>query len=349
MKKIAFLAAVAATLCTVACMVSCNKNDVPETPVPDQEIPAQNAEDEDLCELTVRVNMGEVKTKMVGDLPSNLTSSIYDIQVLVFRPDGYLDAFGATHSNWENGELELEKTVKCSKGEREVYVLLNCPDLSAVGTKTEFLASSATLYDEYAKYHQFIGSDEVSLPAESAVNIEVHRIAARVVIDKITRAFTVSAYANATFTVKKIYLTNVVGSINYGGDTPGTWYNKRSHTGGVNGIMDNLNAAILNNESYETRHFFQAFPNPTEEDSTSSTWCPRHTRLVVEAQLGNDTFYYPITLPVLESNKSYEITELILTRIGSTDPDQPVSIQDCSFEFTIKDWSTVEVTDGTTI
>jgi hypothetical protein len=66
---------------------------------------------------------------------------------------------------------------------------------------------------------------------------------------------------------------------------------------------------------------------------------------VVKATLGTDVYYYPITLPALESNKSYEIEELILTRPGSDDPDKPVSIQECTFQINVLGWTTVAVAD----
>ena len=71
--------------------------------------------------------------------------------------------------------------------------------------------------------------------------------------------------------------------------------------------------------------------------------------MVVEVELGGDTFYYPITLPVLEPGKSYEIENLTITRKGADSPDTVISLADATFEINIKEWTVVPITDGITI
>ena len=331
MKKIAFLAAVAATLCTVAC----NKNmDTQINEIPD---PVQQQE---RCELKVNVRSGNlVQTKATNIVAAN-ENQVNNLQVFVFRGDA-LDAY-ASVSN------DDELTVSCTAGERQVYALVNCPDLSAISTKTALLATSSLLSGNSSAGFEMIGhQDEVDLPDDSPLTIDVHRLAARVVIKKITRAFTVSSLAAKTFSLAQIFLINVPGDINYGETAaPTLWLNQRGYNDDLSYITYDTPAATLaNNASYSYVHTFFAYPNPTVNDSESTTWSPRHTRLVIKASIGSDIYYYPITLPVLEANKSYEIEELILTRPGSDSPDKPVSFADCTFQINVTGWTTVDVTD----
>ena len=330
MRKIAFLAAVAATFCTVAC----NKNmdtQINEVPEPVQ---SQGRYD-----LTVNVRGGDlVQTKSTTITAANEVQ-VNNLQVFVFRGDA-LDAYASV-----NNEDEL--TLSCTAGERQVYALVNCPDLSAVSTKTALLATSSLLSQNSGTSFQMIGhQDGVDLPEDSPVTIDVHRLAARVVIKKITRAFTAAALAAKTFSIDQIFLINVAGDTNYGETAaPSVWFNKQAYASEQAAFTYDAPAASLaNNASYSTVHSFFAYPNASA-DSDAAVWSPRHTRLVVKATQGTDVYYYPITLPALESNKSYEIAELILTRPGSDDPDKPVSIQECTFQINVLGWTTVAVAD----
>ena len=331
MRKITFLAAVAATLCTVAC----NKN--MDTQI--NEVP--NPANEERFELKVQVRSGGdlVQTKSTTITPANEVL-VNNRQVFVFRGDA-LDAYGSIND-------DDEITLSCTGGERQVYALVNCPDLSAISTKTALLATSSLLSGNSGTSFQMIGhQDEVDLPDDSPVTINVHRLAARVVIKKISRAFTVSALAAKSLTIDQIFITNVAGDINFGETaSPTVWYNKMAYSSEQAAFTyDAPASALANNASYSTAHSFYAYPNPTVDDAEGGSWSARHTRLVIKVTLGTDVYYYPITLPALEANKSYEIDELILTRPGSDNPDKPVSFQDCTFQVNVVGWTTVPVSD----
>ncbi|MBQ1938395.1 MAG: hypothetical protein II364_05460 [Bacteroidales bacterium] len=87
---------------------------------------------------------------------------------------------------------------------------------------------------------------------------------------------------------------------------------------------------------------FNCYPHrPTDEESIAP-----FTRLVIEANIGGDRFYYPIDLePYISSftpqgmlrNKSYQM-DIILTRLGSKDPDQLIEDKDVFLHFSIYPW-----------
>ncbi len=67
------------------------------------------------------------------------------------------------------------------------------------------------------------------------------------------------------------------------------------------------------------------------------------TRLVVEATVGVKKYFYSITMPQMDSNKSYEIENLTITRTGSEDPNLPTVFYDGEFSITVNDWTLVKL------
>ena len=95
MRKIAFLAAVAATLCTVAC----NKN--MDTQINEAPDPAQS---QGRYDLTVNVRGGDlVQTKSTAITAANEVQ-VNNLQVFVFRGDA-LDAYASVNNEDEPGRL----------------------------------------------------------------------------------------------------------------------------------------------------------------------------------------------------------------------------------------------------
>lgn len=119
---------------------------------------------------------------------------------------------------------------------------------------------------------------------------------------------------------------------------------------------------------------FYVMPNQTgfEADEGGDAWTPRNTKLVVETEYGGKTYYYSI--PIVEQagyprlpdadpavdpaahaayeaqkesfkglspNYSYEIEELVLTRLGSSNPDEPVIPAMVNFDIAVRPWDVV--------
>lgn len=93
------------------------------------------------------------------------------------------------------------------------------------------------------------------------------------------------------------------------------------------------------------------------------SWSARHTKLVIETQYAGTTYYYVIPIAEngngasyvqlgsadddgtlyrgIKANYSYEIEELELTRLGSTNPDEPTLVATVNFNITVKPWDVV--------
>ena len=319
MKKSIFAFAAA-----LAALVACNKNDVaPMQP--------QNQESRVPCELTVGICGAMTKATAVS---ADNEAKVNNLQVFVFRGD-YLDAYASV----DNAQ---ELTLSCTAGDRVVYALVNAPDYSAVPGKAALLAKVSELSANSLSNFEMVGSKSVTLPQSEKVSIDVNRIASRVVLKKITRSFTSEALQALNFKVDAIYLINVAGNTSYDlSAAPAKWYNVAENKNELASLLYDAPASLITNgQSYSTAHTFYAYPN----DLATNT-----TRLVIETTLGETKYYYPINLPEMAANKSYEIEEVKITRPGSDNPDEPVSFADATFSINVIDWTVVPVTEGTTI
>ena len=319
MKKSIFAFAAA-----LAALVACNKNDVaPMQP--------QNQESLVPCELTVGICGAMTKATAVS---ADNEAKVNNLQVFVFRGDD-LDAYASV----DNAQ---ELTLSCTAGDRVVYALVNAPEYSAVPGKAALLAKVSELSANSLTNFEMVGSKSVTLPQSEKVSIDVNRIASRVVLKKITRSFTSEALQALNFKVDAIYLINVAGNTSYDlSAAPAKWYNVAENKNELASLLYDAPASLITNgQSYSTAHTFYAYPN----DLATNT-----TRLVIETTLGETKYYYPINLPEMAANKSYEIEEVKITRPGSDNPDEPVSFADATFSINVIDWTVVPVTEGTTI
>lgn len=323
--KLLYAAAAFAVVCTVSCRKDIAVNDA---------IPATGN-----TELTVGISSSLTKSSTITDGDE---VKVNTLQVFVFREDA-LDAYASA-------ENAIELTLSCTNGERTVYALVNAPDMSAISSKSALLASRSNLnnYPDYG--FEMIGSKDITLPQASSVTIDVSRIVSRIVLKQVTRNFTSPALADLEFKIDEVYIINVAGDINYGLDgEPESWHNAGQYDGTLPDITyDDADAGIVNGDYWPLNYRYYAYPNDNY-DSTEEDWCPRRTRLVLKTTLGDQIYYYPITLPELEPNKSYEIENLTITRPGSDNPDIPVTFQDATFEINVLPWSVVPVTDGVII
>lgn len=332
MRKIAFLAAVAATLCTVAC----NKNI--EAPTA-QVLPGQEAE---LGQLTISIVGNNAATKALSAADETNYSKVKDLQIFVFDGET-LDVYAIVSNT-------TSATVTCRQGTKTVYAVVNAPAITNVKTVDQLKSIGSQLSDNDEAFVMVGSKTGVSVPSGEPIEIEVKRIVARVALKKITLAFTNSAYPGMGAKQQKVYLVNVPTDTNLGLTlAPTNWINKMAYssTDEPRSFVSDVNSYDLMTTDYN--EYLYSYPNPTVSDANGGSWSARHTRLVVETLIDGNTYYYPITLPALEAGKSYEIENLTLTRLGSTNPDQPVQLSDATFEISVKDWTVVPITEGITI
>ena len=64
---------------------------------------------------------------------------------------------------------------------------------------------------------------------------------------------------------------------------------------------------------------------------------------MVKATLAGKALYYVIPLGAIRGNTAYDISELVLTRPGSSDPEQKTEVASCTFTLEISPWTVVPV------
>lgn len=283
------------------------------------------------CELTVGISGAATKAT---EVTQDNEEKVNNLQIFVFRGNE-LDAYG-TKDN------VLELTISCTAGEREVYAAVNAPDLSAINSKADLLATVSELSNNHLDSFEMFGSKQVSLPSQSTVSIDVERIASRIVVKEIERAFTSAGLQTLDFKIDAIYVINVANSRSYDFNAINTdWYNEHLYEDELAELThDAVAQKIAQGNKYETAHSFYVYPHAADVETT---------RLVIETTLGTKKYYYPINMPALERNKSYEVDLVKITRPGSDDPNVPVSFADATFEVNVIDWTVVPVTEGTII
>ena len=271
--------------------------------------------------------------------------------LLLYR-DGRLAEAGTSDSG-----AAIRKTLPA--GGYTAFAVVNPPaGFQPAGYATpEALAGAASaLADNAPGRLTMAGSRTVTVPVPDGATqrIGVDRLVAKAGIRKVSVSFTNPELAALPFRLTGIYLTNCYGQNRYGSDwsaddirsDAALWHNRMGFhaEAGVNGLLaeTGLDIPVSADHPHTQEHVFYFYPNPLPEaqDSRSGTWTRRRTRLVLEARIGGRTYYYPVTLPPSQRNKTYLIEEAVIRKLGSTDPerDEPGAI-DVAFSAVPDGWA----------
>ena len=295
------------------------------------QVQVETPETDGLVELNV--NVPEVKTRLTGTPSSE--DAVSNLQIFVFDDaTGALEAYG----NQNASSIKL----RCLPGVKDIVALVNAPSLSGIATMSELLTKTSSL-SENAKGKLVMSGileDKTLSATSNTATVDVSRIAAKVTLLSVTNSMDLVANQKKEFKVTGVYLINVAGDRKYLADsTPSKWYHKMEYESSntLSFLYDAPATAVAYGSSYSTQHHFYCYPNLTYTDANNGTWSARKTRLVVEATLGGETCYYPVTLDEVSQNTAYTVT-LTVTRPGSSSPDEPISTSDATFTVKVKDW-----------
>lgn len=281
------------------------------------------------------------KTKVMDTVNEDKVNSL---QVFVFRNNGALEAYAKSTDN--------TATVECTNGVKTILAIANAPDITDVTTKDEMDLKVSNLKENSKGSFVMYGAvtDTLSVSTKK-LSIPVTRMVARVSIQKITNGMKAPQYAKIPIKLKQIYLINVAGDMLYkdvkyetekegSTYTPTIWYNKGAFVSSdfpsLLGTGDLEGISVTKASPYIASHYFYCYPNPSTSDTTPGK--PGYTRLVVEVQIGEMTYYYPITIKGIQNNHTYNISELVITRLGSDSPNVPVTSTQATFDVTVNPW-----------
>lgn len=332
-------------LATAAILVSCNKVDNPQPNV--EEFPSQE----------VTISLCDNMTKALSDVhDKTINKTKGAIKILAFDASGRLSGYG------ENNANATDITMSIKQGQTDIFAIVNSTEVLAdVKTKAQLLAKKSLLRNNNTTYLVMTGHVTENISSTSqTINIPVDRFASKIKIDKITMNFSSPAHQQLSCHLNGIYLTNVAGDCNFDcTSVPTIWFNKlKDETATAQEGSDlrylkplisdtfknkptpDAGSVLKHGESHATPHYFYCYPNNTQKDSHDDVWSARYTRLVVEIDIDNTIYYYPINLPNLERNKLYEITNLTITGLGSDSPELPLEKGNYTVSISINDWAT---------
>lgn len=294
--------------------------------------------------------------------PSGKDATIHDIQAFLFLPDGSL------YRRESLSGSELTKSLdRVKAGSYDIVAVANAPEMTSVQKKTDLEQASHTLSSNdpdkgFLMYGHSEGSVTVKSDAASPVKavIAVKRYVGRV---RLTSVENKLPAVYGALKVDCVFLENGFGTWNYGatGD-PSDYVNYAGRKTGRNTSNDESdfikNAAdaecaaltfIAANRSVaagSTETFglpFYTLPNKVTaaddhfEGATSGDAC---TRLVLRVSYGDNgaqQWYYPVTIPNLERNKSYDVS-FIISGPGVKDPNQRVSSGNLDVVISVDPW-----------
>jgi len=325
-------------LLLAALLVSCSKQEAGNALPPEME-----PEDEKV-EVIFSIDGGSVMDCQTKTTTLPPEATVENFQILVYNPNGKLDGYGHSSSS---GNLSVKVTRGTGK---KCYAVVNSTaELDGQTSESMLLQWYSSLPTGTTSGFEMLGMVEKDLTSSTSCQIPVTRFVAKVSINKISTDFsTIPAYDESGLKIKRIYLINVRTKCPFtftqtAGTGTNDWYNKLAFEYSMHGVIgdDDINAWA----DYDTPHYFYCMPNPVTEDTQGgSSFTPRFTRLVIEADLAGSTYYYPINIVgtnnKLDANTSYEITNLTITGIGSDSPDVVPKKGSVSFSVKVTDWAT---------
>ncbi len=217
----------------------------------------------------------------------------------------------------------------------------------------------------------------VSAGATSSVSISLSRFTSRIALVKVENELS-NTYGDLV--IDQVFLSNVVGNQNIAGtEAVSVWYNPQGRVnedtpssahiiGSDEGLLATCPTLTYNGtaltvkkgspqvytteNSKHTPYMLYAYPNNTATDVTSyqSSFSGAKTRLILSARIKTDganytRFYYPVVIPALERNKSYDVSVKI-SGFGVTDPQEVIAKGAIDATVTVSDWVMGDAIEG---
>ena len=239
-------------------------------------------------------------------------TAIHSLQVIVADSDGKIE------SCRELGDME-SCDIPAKPGDKTVLAIANGPSFQNCSSISQVLGTEIGLTQWNSIADGFVMSGRrqcrVAVDSVSTLGMNLTRYVSRVRFASVTSRLPVQ-YGSLTIT--GVMLSNAAGNQKISGDGHvTTWHNAggRVDEGPLPDILGlKLKKTLGINTTYNLGTRMYCYPNPTATD----------TKAVLSVLIQGKEYYYPIGLPHIERNTSYDIT-LSIYHPGSTDPDIPVS------------------------
>lgn len=345
MKRIILFAA-----CLCFCTVACQTNLAPET---------------ETGTGSLRISLtpaGAPDTKSVTDATGK-EDYLKDVQVFIFQTDGALYRREVFPENTATRSLDGVKA-----GYYDLVAVANAPALTEIQTRSELQQQTVALSHNnpevgFVMYGETANTVTVRSDNDTpaSVTIALERHVSRVRLTTVQNKLPADCGA---LTIESVFLENGLGNWTLlASDNPSTYVNYAGRKAGRNtstntddfivaaadaecaaltfkapqqAVARSLTAA----ESFNLP--FYCYPNRlslTADHFAGPTAEAVCARLVLRVSYGTpaESWYYPVTLPSMERNTSYDVS-FVISGPGTKDPNQRVSNGNLDVEVTITGW-----------
>lgn len=310
------------------------------------------------------VQLGEEPVTKAADNPT-AEKQINSVQLFVF--DG-----GNLETDLYKTGSATSYTLTTGIGDKVVYAIVNAPRLNYT-TKAALEEGLSDLKENAANGLVMSGSAQVKVneyktgsASPATCTVDVKRLASAIMLSSVTTNFAGSTLEGSTFTIKEIYVKNVVGKAPYGVSAvltedqkkdAGNWYNKlKLDTTPLTVTYDAFDPglAVTAAKPLNVNHTLYVYPNAsTADNGSATTFTPRPTRLVIHAtitsqdshrdvSIKNQDYYYTFDLPALEANKKYKVSVTISMLGKTTDTDDTKTTAGMATPtITVRDWDQI--------
>lgn len=363
--------------------VACDKASPVQEPVVD---PAVVEGTNNLVQLTVGIKgaFSAPQTRADTEDGTVAENTINNIQVFVFKKSGtdyvFESSVRATTASTVLAVTSGTKNIIVLVNEPIDYTLTDPTNTYAIQDREDLYAAVSNMKDNARDSFRMVGEKvDFTLDGSSAsatCTVPVSRLAARIEIKKITNSL---LYGYATQDVKVVrayltwapqkvsfdinatdadvadmhYYTNFYATvgINTKLDLDGTLVSVAAEKAAVNDLAYKAisSSVVSNGAAYSEPIVLYCLPNNNAELAAGG----HPTHVVVEMLIGGKYYTYPIELPELEMNHSYQINNLILKHIGNAsdgdddlegEEDKPITLVETTFELEVQPWTLVNLT-----
>lgn len=305
--------------------------------------------------VSLSIDVDDAVTRASDNSTYGAEALVGDVQVLLFDNNGNVASYlGAGTS--------LNPSVRIKAGSYTCVAVINGPGLEMVRTKAEYDATALDLAAYNGSDFVMAGSAsdvEVAQNADVQCTISASRFVSRVRLASVVNNCPV---ALGSVTLKRAYISNVVCNQNIGGTAVPSDFSNMYGVAAIadsNSIIDGTtypavpatltladlaSADLASGASTQPGSRMYAYPNPYEDavKAWKASWTPTATRLVLVAEVNGNEFYYPVAIPQMVRNTSYDVS-MTITGEGLKDPQgDPSALADkgtLSVSIVIADWT----------
>ena len=292
---------------------------------------------------------GRVVVNFHGEITRSPTDdNVESLDLIAFRTqDGCLDAAGRT-----SGGSGISASLSCGIP-LTIYILANSAEgvLDGIESLQEFLESETLLEesppDKPVMFDCFKTEGLSVQDNGKSIAIRLKRYVAKVSIGTVSVNWLEGFDPVPDCSIGRIALVNAKGSTRRSGDNPqygDVWYNKSDldappEVAGM--LIRNAGITVTDAQPVTCNTTLYTMPNHSDSEAyyDGGQWTPRRSRIAIELIIDGIAQWYPVTLPALDGNCHYHISNVSITGPGAVHPDGEILRSFIGFTISLAPWT----------